>query len=288
MATIFTKTPDLPIFFLTFYVCERKVLRLQLKIGFLQLKGSQMMHPERFLEDILDHPQEDAPRFHYADWLEEHCDPMGEFIRVQCRLASLPVNHICVMELETREQELLAEFQDDWLGDLKDILIWWTFRRGFVEEICTSTTQFLTNACTLFQRAPIQEVHLCGVRDHIEPLAGSAYLQRTSYLDLSNNVVRDHGAKLLANSPYMEHVRGLNLSSSGIGDGGLKALAASAHLSELRELYLGDNRISNNGVRVLAHSPLALQLQLLHLRFNTIGADGAELLQRSLGERVLL
>jgi len=247
-----------------------------------------MMHPEKFFEDILEHPQDDAPRLLYAEWLEEHGDPLGEFIRVQCRLARLPMNHLCVLELETRERELLAEYERDWVGDLGDMLDWWTFRRGFVEEIGTSTDKFLANACSLFQRAPIQEVHLCGVRNRIEPLAASAYLQRASYLDLSNNVVRDQGARLLAGSPYLAHVRGLNLSSSGIGDAGLKALAASSHFPELRELYLDDNRFGTSGVRALAHSSLAEQLQVLHLRFNTIGADGAELLQRRLGERVHL
>jgi uncharacterized protein (TIGR02996 family) len=247
-----------------------------------------MMHPDRFLGDILEHPEADAPRFRYADWLDEHCDPLGEFIRVQCRLARLPVSHACVLELETKERALLAEHESDWVSDLIGMVDWWTFRRGFVEEIGTSTGQFLANSCSLFQRAPIQEVHLCRVRDQIEPLAASAYLQRTSFLDLSGNIVRDQGARVLADSPYLAHVRGLNLSSSGIGDAGLKALAASPHLSELRELYLSDNRISSRGVRAVADSPMAKRLHVLNLRFNAIGADGAELLQRRLGDRVQL
>jgi uncharacterized protein (TIGR02996 family) len=247
-----------------------------------------LMHSEQFLEDILEHPQDDDARLRYAEWLEDHGDPLGEFIRVQCRLARLPANHVAVMELENKERALLAEHEQSWVGDLSDMLDWWTFRRGFVEEIGTSTEKFLANSCSIFQRAPIQEVHLCQVRDQIEPLAASAYLQRTSYLDLSNNVVRDQGAKLLADCPYLAHVHGLNLSSSGIGDSGLKALALSPHLTELRELYVSDNRISNRGVRALAQSSLAQRLEVLNLRFNAIGADGAALLQRRLGERVQL
>src|SRR5437588_9487179 len=102
-----------------------------------------MMHPERFLEEILEHPRDDRPRLDYADWLEEHCEPLGEFIRVQCRLARLPVNHVCVLELESRERELLAEFERDWVGDVAGLVDWWTFRRGFVEEIGTSADKFL-------------------------------------------------------------------------------------------------------------------------------------------------
>src|SRR5437868_5849313 len=136
-----------------------------------------MVHPERFLEDVLEHAQDDGPRIRYADWLEERCHPLGEFIRVQCRLARLPANHQCVLALETRERELLAEHEEDWMGDFADMLDWWTFRRGFVEEIGMSADKFLANACGLFQRAPIQDVHLCRVRNQIEPLAASAYLQ---------------------------------------------------------------------------------------------------------------
>ena len=105
-----------------------------------------MVHPERFLEDVLEHAQDDGPRIRYADWLEERCHPLGEFIRVQCRLARLPANHQCVLALETRERELLAEHEEDWMGDFADMLDWWTFRRGFVEEIGMSADKFLANA----------------------------------------------------------------------------------------------------------------------------------------------
>jgi uncharacterized protein (TIGR02996 family) len=244
-------------------------------------------HPERFLEDVQEHPQDDAPRLRFAEWLDEHGDhPLAEFIRVQCRLARLPVNHLGFLELEQREQQLLAEHEREWVGDLADMADWWTFRRGFVEEVSTTVDKFLANACPLFHRAPIHEVHLIEARDRIESLAASPFLQRISHLDLSNNLVRDQGAKWLANSPHLAHTRGINLSSAGIGDAGIKALAASPHLGELRELYLSDNRISNNGVRAFVQFPLARNLHLLHVRFNTIGPEGNALLTRNLGDRV--
>jgi uncharacterized protein (TIGR02996 family) len=44
-----------------------------------------------FLEAIGDEPDDDTPRLIYADWLEEHGEPeRAEFIRLQCRAASLP------------------------------------------------------------------------------------------------------------------------------------------------------------------------------------------------------
>ena len=52
---------------------------------------SQIEHA--FLQDILEHPDDDAPRLIYADWLEEHgkeADRLrAEFIRVQVELDRL-------------------------------------------------------------------------------------------------------------------------------------------------------------------------------------------------------
>jgi hypothetical protein len=174
------------------------------------------------------------------------------------------------------------------VNGLEATLDWWTFRRGFMDEIGTCTDRFLDHACALFEQAPIREVHLCRARDRIDALAASAYLERADYLDLSGNAIRDPGARLLATSPHLVHVHGLNLSSNSIGDAGLKALLASRQLPELRELYLDDNRISDGGARALANSPLARQLEALHLRFNAISPDGAELLRCRLGARVHL
>jgi uncharacterized protein (TIGR02996 family) len=247
-----------------------------------------MCHPVPFWQAILDRPADDAPRLRYAAWLDERCDPLGEFIRVQCRLGLLAPDCSCVLELETRERELLAEFEEEWVGEIADMVGLWVFRRGFIHEVSASSAQFLEHAPQLFQLAPVQEVHLGRVRDSIDSLTASRYLERASYLDLSNNLLRDRGAHRLATCPHLSRVRGLNLSSSGIGDGGLKALAHSPFLGQLRELYLCDNRISSSGARALAQSPLADRLGLVHLRFNAIGSDGAALLQERLGKRVCL
>jgi len=245
-----------------------------------------MTHPAELFGDILDQPHNDEPRLRYADWLEERNDPLGEFIRVQCRLARPKANHVDFFELANRERELLADHENKWIGDLAELTQWCVFRRGFVTEISLTSAQFLMHASAIFARAPIQVMHLAHVRDRLESLASSAFLQKAAHLDFSGNKIRDHGLRTLLESPYLCHVRGLNLSSSGIGDAGIAALASSPFLTGLRELYLCDNRISDAGVRALADSPVANRLTKLHLRYNAIGTDGASLLQRRLGERV--
>ena len=46
---------------------------------------------ETLLKAIIDAPDDDAPRFAYADWIKKHGDrDRAEFIRVQCALDKMP------------------------------------------------------------------------------------------------------------------------------------------------------------------------------------------------------
>jgi uncharacterized protein (TIGR02996 family) len=52
--------------------------------------SASMSHADGFLSDIRAHPEDDAPRLIYADWLDEQGQlERAEFIRVQCRLAAI-------------------------------------------------------------------------------------------------------------------------------------------------------------------------------------------------------
>jgi len=55
---------------------------------------------------VLEHPDDDTPRLVYADWLEEHGDPRGEFIRVQCELARMGYDDPRRPDFEKRQREL--------------------------------------------------------------------------------------------------------------------------------------------------------------------------------------
>jgi uncharacterized protein (TIGR02996 family) len=86
---------------------------------------------DAFIRAIIAEPDDDVPRLVYADWLDERGDPRGEFIRVQCALASWPPclrSHfrdefeggMCLEcqgltnPLRRRERELLDEFWAKW------------------------------------------------------------------------------------------------------------------------------------------------------------------------------
>jgi uncharacterized protein (TIGR02996 family) len=71
------------------------------------------------LRAVLQAPEEDAPRLVYADWLEEHGDPRGGFIRRQCAAPDTE-------ERTSERRGLLALLLDREPA---------SFRRGFVEGL---------------------------------------------------------------------------------------------------------------------------------------------------------
>lgn len=67
-----------------------------------------------FLDSIVSDAEDDIPRLIYADWLEEHGDPRGEFIRLQCQLANVVPGDEEMRELTDRQHELLMEHEAEW------------------------------------------------------------------------------------------------------------------------------------------------------------------------------
>jgi uncharacterized protein (TIGR02996 family) len=102
-----------------------------------------MTYDDAFLQAILDNPDDDAPRLIYADWIEEHGDPRGEFMRIQCQLAAMSAEDPRRRRLERHEHDLLACHQDRWLGELRPLLSAWTFHRGFLNVISVPAAIYL-------------------------------------------------------------------------------------------------------------------------------------------------
>jgi uncharacterized protein (TIGR02996 family) len=71
-----------------------------------------------FLRAIIANPNDHGLRLVYADFLEERGDPRGEFLRVQCMLATLPGDDPRRPGLEARRKELLTRHGETWLGPL--------------------------------------------------------------------------------------------------------------------------------------------------------------------------
>lgn len=78
---------------------------------------------EALLAAIYAHPEDDAPRIVYADWLQERDDVRGEFIALQLQPTA---------ESRKRERALVKQHRKAWLGPLATVLRGEVeFRRGF-------------------------------------------------------------------------------------------------------------------------------------------------------------
>src|SRR5262249_43172328 len=180
-----------------------------------------------FLLDVLDNPDDDAPRLVYADWLDEHgLASRAEFIRLQVELARLDRYDPRWPALRRREAELLAAHAAQWveeagLADLKEP----AFRRGFVEHAAfRDCLHFLAESRRRFQRTPLSSVELGGVGDWNEERGYRKGLDR------------------LLRAVAGRRLRRINLRTDhSLGWGDLAALEHLPPDARLEELDLSDN-----------------------------------------------
>jgi uncharacterized protein (TIGR02996 family) len=230
-----------------------------------------MFLDEPFLQSILDHPDDDAPRLVYADWLEERGETArAELIRLQCTAGD-----------SQREQDLLARHAADWAGPAFRHVFGIAFRRGFVAEVTLEARLFLNNGEQLFASAPVQLVRLIGARNVLCQLVRSPLLGRLRALHLTGCQVGDDGVDLLAECDYLKDLRTLRLGVNAVSDRGVESLCSSRYLANLNTLVLRGNLVGDLGARLLASCERLPNLQTLDLSQNLLGDAGAEALARS-------
>src|SRR5207244_10968268 len=85
---------------------------------------------DAFLADIIADPDDDAVRLIYADWLMEHDQPeRGEFIRLQIAGTGSQARNQR-LTLDVRERQLLAQREEEWVGELREFVVACEFHRG--------------------------------------------------------------------------------------------------------------------------------------------------------------
>jgi uncharacterized protein (TIGR02996 family) len=241
---------------------------------FRVLRLGMLPEAAAFLDRVCADPDDDGPRLILADWLDEHGDPRGEFIRVQLALARLPADDPHREALVEREAALLARFHVPWTEGFKGLAAGPEFRRGFVETINIDGRTFLRRADELFRMAPIRHVRLLDVGSTFERLIQSPQLARLTALTVYAQHMDDRLTRLLAESPYLEGLRSLNIGRNRVGDRGVERLAWSPRFRQLVDLNLSDNAIGDGGARVLAESSNLAGLMSLELRRNELTRAG--------------
>jgi uncharacterized protein (TIGR02996 family) len=271
------------------------------------------MNREAFLAEIRAHPDDDACRLVFSDWLEENGDPdFAEFIRVQIRLGTLDEDDPARFALEERERALLAAHEAEWLGPLPEPVRSWHFRRGFVEELelhGAVKREEMEHICARhpardwsFDPAPplaewAGHAFLSSIRKlrlpHLPPDAATALKSflcsadagRLARLRVQGQRVDDSLAVVLADSPYLESLATLGLDACYLTDAGFDRLLRSPRLPRLAEPELYGAHLTAAAVAALAAPDQAHRWTGLRLHVSASAAGEAPALDPGVFER---
>jgi len=207
-----------------------------------------MSTSEAFLSDIIEHPDDDAPRLIYADWLDDNDDPTrAEFIRVQCALAAAEPDAPGREALEARERELLGKHWQRWLAPLP---AWvrarkMSFQRGFIWHLEMTAAQLLRQAAGVFRRAPVVSVRLENLAGRLAEVVACPHLARLRRLGLAVPSREPDVPGQLARAAGLANLRALQAHGARLRASGLSELLASPHLTRLEMLQLRGSKVGN-------------------------------------------
>jgi len=247
-----------------------------------------MYNSRTLLKAIFAHPEDDALRLIYSDWLDEHGDSArADFIRLQLRLARLPIYDPRLSELIDQERAMLRSNEQNWFSELPSLsgVTWGAFERGFVESAeFDDVHSFLRQAEAVIDLIPLREARFLDLTPiTLAHLASSRQLSRIKALDLSHHGLTDKEIGTLLRSPNVTGLEVLDLDYNEIGDEGLQILSESRFLNELRELKLSRNNYHGFGIQLLAESQNVENIVTLDVSKNMIGRLGTMALTKANG-----
>jgi uncharacterized protein (TIGR02996 family) len=235
-----------------------------------------MRIPTLFLADILEYPDNDAPRLAAADWLEEKGDAdRAQFIRLQCERGPVQEDDTLRDVLPDPEGILFRQHREEWLSEVqtwaRDKAI---FRRGFAGSIKATPRAFLKGAAGLFRKAPIDEVRLSHVVGFEKQLAECEYLAKLRRLNLEFTRIPPKSAKVLFTSPHLVNLRTIDLMHTDLSAESLQILSESLSLSQLKALHLNCCAFAYEGAVILSKALNMGRLEFLSFGGTRIGDRG--------------
>jgi uncharacterized protein (TIGR02996 family) len=259
-----------------------------------------------FLKRILMHPEDDAPRLIFADWLEDQTmtpsinrlgtslewgPERGRFIRIQIALAQMKDEQTREIELSgisrrdqaqneyiREEQELLDKYLADWMSPLATGAV---FSRGFVEQVNVSARGLLRYAHELFAATPLRHLCLLDVGDGLPGVFQCQFLSRLSALTVHASHIGLRLARSIAQTEHLAGIKRLHLTGNTFRDDAIEQLVASPVMANLEELDLGKNELGETSAQYLASFPQFSSLRELELGDNRLGPVGAETIASS-------
>jgi uncharacterized protein (TIGR02996 family) len=178
---------------------------------------SAMSHHAAFLQAITAAPEDDVSRLVYADWLDDHDESRrAEFIRLQCRLATMDECDPELPDLRDREWELLAVYRKRWQPGPDTVLGKYLhescFVRGFFGRVSLPAEVLLEHGEELFRDHPLQELRLRDSTGRLSEIVGRPWIEGVSSLELPDGVVNRDELRALTTSPYLGGLRQLRMS----------------------------------------------------------------------------
>lgn len=177
---------------------------------------------------ICEQPWEDTPRLIYADWLEEHGDPLrAEFIRVQ-------IEQVCentperVTELAARAKALHAQSRGAWTRGSPSgcgVRVGRDLVRGFYHQVSFDAADlFVTRSAGAFAWTPIDSVTIVShTPAWVARVLSSSLLARVARLMLWGPIT-DACCLALARCPHLANLTALCLNAASVTDDGGFAL----------------------------------------------------------------
>ncbi|MBN9120501.1 MAG: TIGR02996 domain-containing protein [Planctomycetes bacterium] len=231
---------------------------------------------------ILAHPDEDTPRLMYADHVEEHGEPArAEFIRLQCRLATMNEWDEGATALDVRCRRLLAE-HPEWYESVRPVTgdrglkgAWGdpVFRRGFAEHGAWPGAGFCSELETAFRSVPLRsaDLHAGGLdAAAIGRLNGCAALSRLRRLSAE---LEPGALGAFAGVPNLTGLERLRVSVCASELSPLRPLVESPHLRNLRALgIVCDPSVSDHSENAGARAQWKWLPNLRELVFHRRGA----------------
>lgn len=256
-----------------------------------------MTHEEAFLEDILEQPDDDAPRLIFADWLEENGDPdRAEFIRIRVEQAHGP---------SARAKRAARLIEDNWDRWVKPLCLladdtalrhhrWLNsrprvsasklvheFPRGFIPSFALRASTFLAKTDAILALTALTRLRLDqagGLGGALAACPALRAIRELEFIDWSHSPLASVDMAELAHSPHLTRLTTLCLPRNNLGDEGSQLLARAAWVSSIRSLDLSDNGLSTTGLRALTTRDDWHQLRELRLDNNFFDNEAVSLL----------
>jgi uncharacterized protein (TIGR02996 family) len=217
-------------------------------------------------EAVLEAPDRLGPRRRYAEYLEQHGDELGHYIRLRLQQLQASLDNQSyerMLELEVKLGPRLRAPLQPWVRSAP-------LDRGLVAHVKMDAKSFLDHGRDVFAGAPIQHLDLFDAKPVFAAIVQDPTLAQVQTLAIETSDLEDREATLLASSPFVRRLVYLNLAGNKIGQPGLEAITASPNLAALRVLHVEFNPVedpvskwSNDGVSGLTYYEGAGPMQAL-------------------------